>query len=289
RTTSQLLELQRAGVRVMPADLRPGLSRQSQAALLRGLAYEPEDRYPTAGSFGDALASALAAERAGRTLRKLKWTSKRAPVVAASLILVMTIAAALGFYMLRPVQPATAPVSTSVRSFSYWLSVQKVRDGKNYQEPFDSTGEEVFENGHKFRINVSSSEPGYLYILQEGLPEVEGTTFTMLYPTPSRSNALVSGPDAQTNWNRFRGQPGTDNIWIIWSSFIVRELETAKHEAFENEKSVLTNTSSIQAVRQLLTKYSQPKPYSVKDSTGRRVQVSGAGDVVVKLAALEHY
>ena len=287
-TAPQLLELQRAGVRVMPADLRPGLSTQAQTVILRGLSFESEDRYQTAGSFGEALASALIAGPAKAPIRKSKRASKWSLVTAALLLFVLTLATLAGFYILLPYKQGPEQVSKSVRSFSYWLTVQKVRDGRNYQEPFQSSGEEVFENGYKFRINVSSTETGYLYVLEEGLPEADGAPLTMLYPTPSRSNAFVSNQPVHTNWNRFRGQPGTDRVWIIWSTSLVSELETAKDEAFEDEKAVLANANSIRAVRELLTKYSESKPDSIKESSAPMIQVRGAGDVLVKLLLLEH-
>jgi hypothetical protein len=50
----------------------------------------------------------------------------------------------------------------------------------------------------------------------------------------------------------------------------------------------LTDSNSIRAVREFLITYSEPKPESTKDTTGQQTQVRGVGDVVVKLAQLEH-
>jgi len=58
----QLLEMHRGGVRVKPADLRPGLSAEAEAVILKALAFEPGDRYQRAQDFGDQLAGALIAE-----------------------------------------------------------------------------------------------------------------------------------------------------------------------------------------------------------------------------------
>src|ERR1041385_229925 len=55
----QLLELQRAGVKVTPSDLRPSLSQAATLAILKALSFEPKDRYQRAREFGDALSSAL--------------------------------------------------------------------------------------------------------------------------------------------------------------------------------------------------------------------------------------
>lgn len=54
-----LLEMQRAGVRVKPIDLRPALTEAANNVILKALSFEPRDRYERACEFGDALAEAL--------------------------------------------------------------------------------------------------------------------------------------------------------------------------------------------------------------------------------------
>jgi hypothetical protein len=58
----QLLEMQRAGVRVKPQDLRPNLPEEAQAAILKALAFNPSDRYRRAQDFGDDLWRSLHVE-----------------------------------------------------------------------------------------------------------------------------------------------------------------------------------------------------------------------------------
>ncbi len=55
----QLLEMQRSGVRIRPADLRPGLPQQAESIMLKALSFDPKDRYQRARDFGDLLSSAL--------------------------------------------------------------------------------------------------------------------------------------------------------------------------------------------------------------------------------------
>ena len=55
----QLLEMQRAGVRVKPMDLRPGLPQAAQDSILKALSFEPEARQQKAREFGDELSWAL--------------------------------------------------------------------------------------------------------------------------------------------------------------------------------------------------------------------------------------
>jgi serine/threonine protein kinase len=58
----QMLEMQRAGVRVKPQDLRPSLPAVAEAAILRALSFSPLTRYRRARDFGDELSWALSAE-----------------------------------------------------------------------------------------------------------------------------------------------------------------------------------------------------------------------------------
>ena len=55
----QLLELQRSGVRVRPADLRPSLPKAAEELILRSLSFEPKQRFKRARDFGDLLSNAL--------------------------------------------------------------------------------------------------------------------------------------------------------------------------------------------------------------------------------------
>jgi serine/threonine protein kinase len=217
------------------------------------------------------------------------WLGSRRFILAgSSLFILVCVSALLGVYLFRGRGQAPGSAAGPSRSFSYWLTVQKMRDGRLYQDPFQSSGQEIFENGYKFRLNVNSPDPGYLYVFNEGPPEADGTSFTLVYPTPLRKDAFVSNQPVHTNWNTFTGQSGTENLWIVWSASPVGQLESVKTEAFDNRKGALTDANSIRAVRDFLTAHVEPKPDSSKDTTAQQTHVKGVGDVVVKLAQLEH-
>lgn len=214
-----------------------------------------------------------------------------AMVLGICLLVVVAVAGSVGIYLYRSnrqVASSAGSAARTQRTFTYWLTVQKMRDGRVYQDPFQSSGQEIFESGYKFRLHVSSPDPGFLYVLNEGPPDEDGTIFTLVYPTPLRKNAFVSNEPVNTNWNTFRGRAGTESLWIVWSASSISELESAKTEAFNNRKGAVTNADSIRAVRELVTKYSEPKPESTKDAAAKQTHVRGNGDVVVKIAQLEH-
>ena len=57
-----LLQLQRAGVRVKPSDLRPALPKQVDDVVIKALSFDAKNRYQSAREFGEKLAAALLAD-----------------------------------------------------------------------------------------------------------------------------------------------------------------------------------------------------------------------------------
>ncbi len=222
---------------------------------------------------------------------------RRWPRVAG--VLVVVLALAFGAYWIIAKRQSlfgsgskTTPVNpVAQRSLAYSLTVQKMRDGKPYKEPFESSGQEIFENGYKFRLNVSSPQTGYLYVFNEGAPEKDNTDFTIIYPTPltnKGSAKLDANQTIQTNWNTFAGETGTERFWIVWSAAVVTQLESARDEAFENKEGAITDAAMVRTVKEFFAKHSDPKPETTKDTMKKQTDVRGNGDLLVKLIELEH-
>lgn len=321
----QLLEMHREGVRLNPIDLRPTLPREARAILLRALSFDPAVRYQSAAEFGDRLAHALTA--GAETIRvtptnlvdrntaqsegavSIPPISKSANVVVAQqagrrrkLVLASVVIAlfgiTIGFYLRPQSSPTTEkeakvtpePTTGPSRSFNYWLNVQKMRNGKPYQQAFLSSGKEIFETGYKFRLNVSSPDPGYLYVFNEGPPSRSETSFTILYPTPLTNDGLATlGANqlVQTNWNEFAGQTGPENFWIVWSQSLVPELEAAKIEAFKHRGRLIGE--NLTATRKfLMTKESEIKTRYTTNKETNQTTVHGNGNLLVRLVEFQH-
>jgi hypothetical protein len=54
----------------------------------------------------------------------------------------------------RPV--AASPVAKPERSLTYWMTVQKYRNGRPFQDPFRLGGEINFEKDYRVRLNLRS-------------------------------------------------------------------------------------------------------------------------------------
>ena len=190
-----------------------------------------------------------------------------------------------------PVDSASPKSESPLRSFTYSLTVQRMRDNKPYQDTFPSTGQEVYESGDKFRLNVTSSDPGYLYLFNEGPPEPNGSSFTIIYPTHATNNGSATlGADqwVRTNWNTFRGQAGSENFWFVWSTAPINQLESAKTEAFNRQNGTLSNESLDAVKRFLITAQNEAKTRYATDKSSQQVTVRGAGDVLVRMVQFKH-
>jgi serine/threonine protein kinase len=322
-TPAHLAEMQRQGVRVKPKDLRPRLPEAAEAIILNGLAFDARARSFGVREFGDRLSRALLAgeddgissektakpevattsdSAHGRSTAPAQETTsivgiprpKRWVLFAVAAVLV--IGAITGGYWFvsrtdglfgKSVNSRLA--SLPHRNFSYSLTVQKMRNGLPYQDPYDSSGWEPFENGDKFRLNVSSRQAGYLYVFNEGPAEKDQSSFTIIFPTPTNeSSRLEQNQDMQTDWNTFGGQKGKERFWMIWSVAEVIPLEIARHEAFKNKDGAIIDAEVVRNLRDFLSEHSKPEPETVPETAKQRTSVRASGDLLVKLLELEH-
>ena len=312
----QLLEMHREGIRVKPIDLRASISSEAQAIILRALSFECTARYQSAAEFGDSLARALLNE--GETARRLDGVKTLTSGIKASSapqlkterqfrlgklqLAVMAVFLVVLFVVLwimkqggqiaRNAGSSTTAETPSLptRSFIYSLTVQRMRNRKAFQAAFQSTGQEVFDNGDKFQLNIFSPNPGYVYVFNEGTPERNASSFTIIYPVPgtNEGSASVGGNQwAHTNWNTFGGEPGTENLWIVWSTAPVAELESGKTGAFNNNGRL--TGQSLDTVKAFLTAKDKESNSKInRDKTTQQTTVRGVGDVVVRLLELQH-
>jgi serine/threonine protein kinase len=178
--------------------------------------------------------------------------------------------------------------SSPHRTLSYSLTVQKMRDSQPYLEPFESSGQKIFESGDRFRLNVSSRQAGHLYVFSQGPPEQEA--FTIIYPTPAKNEGsarLEQNQDLQTNWNTFTGETGNERLWIVWAATEVTALEIARYEAYKNNGAI-TEATATRSLRDFFSKHSTPQPETTKDMARQRTSLRADGDLLVKLLELEH-
>jgi serine/threonine protein kinase len=346
-TGFDLLEIQRAGVRVKPSDLRPRLSENGCRLILRALSFDPHQRFPSARELGDALARALTedtatldystdsaqipatqlateansssgptADLSSRTMAARyepaqvntldgsvyheSGTSERhgrrsGLNLGVALLLLAAIVAGAGVLVwkreaLFGKRETNVVASLGERSLTYSLTVQKMRDGKPYQGEFESSGQEIFENGWKFRLNVSSPQEGYLYLLNEGPAAGDTPTYNVLFPEAKTNNGsprIAADQKLQTAWMRFEDHQGTEKFWMVWAASPGKELEAVSDAVNERDQGEIKDATKARSVHEFLANGS--KPEVAKDSAKKQTAVKGKGDVLVNFIELEHH
>ena len=338
-TGFELLEMQRAGVRVKPSDLRPSLSEEACQAVLHALSFDPRQRSQSAREFGDILARALTEETAPpkhtpangvRVPATQLATDAKAPARQTADLASKTIAAryepavdtldgsiypaieandspqgrpwlrvTLGLALLTAIVGGGLALwkgeslfGGRERSLAYSLTVQKMRDGKPYQDEFESSGQEIFENGWKFRMNVFSPQEGYLYLLNEGTAAGDATTYNMLFPEAKVNNGsprVTADQKLQTAWMSFDDNQGTEKFWIVLSASPVKELEAVANRVNDVDQGEIKDATQARAVRDFLEKHLSPPPEVTKDSAKKQTTVKGKSELLVNYIELEHH
>jgi serine/threonine protein kinase len=176
------------------------------------------------------------------------------------------------------------------RQISFSLTVQKMNKSQPLGQPFESIGEEVFASGWKFRFNLTASDAGFLYVVDEGQNQKGENAYFVLFPTPKNNNGsarIETRQRSQTLWNVFDNNPGKEKIWFIWSAQKNQELEKIAADSASNSFSVVSQTQ-IDFLRGLCRADNAAKTTIEKDSPNSTAVIKGSGDLLVNWVELAH-
>src|SRR5215204_4595494 len=234
------------------------------------------------------------AATAGRTGRTKRAGGRRALTfaLAAVVVLAALAAGAAALWPRRGASPvATAPASAppgpaAERAVGYWITVQKYRGGRPYQEPFRLRDDINFEKDYRIRLHVASPQSGRLYLLNEG-PAAGGDqtpTFHVLFPSETanngsallRENQQIQIPEQ--SWFQFDGQRGTEKIWLVWAEADVPELEAVKGFANRRDRGAVGSPALRAAVNAFLKARSTPAPTVERDEEKKDTLVRANGE-----------
>ncbi len=224
---------------------------------------------------------------------------RRVAALGIGALLVTAIGIA-GVKILSPRAPSpqnNPPAVTVERVLNYWVTVQKYRDGKPYQEAFRLPGEMIFEKDYRVRLHFGSSQDGYLYIFNEG-PQIGGEAppLNVLFPSPTANNgsSLVSSGETidipKESWIRFDQDVGTEKLWLVWSADSIPDLESTKQYANEKDRGEIGSPGLDRSVKDFLRKtIDANKPTIDKLEDSKETRVKTTGSAMVHLLALEHH
>ncbi|HLL99765.1 MAG TPA: protein kinase [Pyrinomonadaceae bacterium] len=186
--------------------------------------------------------------------------------------------------------PAETTAAKTTRNLSYSLLVQKMRGGKKFQEPFESSGQEIFETGYQFQMRLVPPADGYLYIFAEGINDRQEKVFNLIFPTPQRNEgaaAVAAARQYETGWNQFDGRTGTENFWLVWNKTVPEIAEKARADAFQNA-GVVSDGNLKNQLKDYLANESKNKAEASKEVDKKITKIGFQGDRLVYLMHLEH-
>ena len=305
-----------------PASLRTDVPPTLAAIITRALAKDPGQRMQSMADVADALrvvarsldATASSGDGAvtGAETAPILQPKTEAPATAVSMappasgpsprsrraillgVATVGIGVVVAAWAMRDTvgAPPAAPVATPTRqTLSVWLTVQKMRDGKPYQNEFVSSGQEVFEDGWKFRLNASSPDGTYLYVANEGPGPAGARTLHLLFPMPSingGSARLTPGAPMQTGRYLFTKDQGTEKFWLVASQEPVPELEEVKDVVNDSDLGLVRDVAHIAAIQALFARGSK-RPPSVEKDGNKHTILRSPDSVLVYLMELEHH
>jgi serine/threonine protein kinase len=251
------------------------------------------DRKATAGTEStEARRSAAEPSESGRRRKLITG------IALMSVLVVGLIIFASWSRFRRPSAVAPAPVSIAAaeRKLSYWMTVQKYRNGRPFENPFRLAGEINFEKDYRVRLNVSSRQAGYLYILNEGPSSADGaSSFVVLFPSPTANDGLsylaenqrVEIP--QQSWIEFDAEQGTEKLWLIFSANAVPELEAVRQFVNRKDKGLITDASLNIHVQEFLQAHSGAKTTIEKNDELKQTSLRIPGADLVHAIKLEHH
>ena len=233
----EMFELQKHGVQTKPRQFRAEIPAEAEQLILQALAYQPTERPSDVRKFGRDLANALRQKAVPEPTKThpqppapteplppanfsdvkisditvAKKRKSKMPVYAALGFLVLAaVGSLLGFvYWKSSTTTENSNAATNIetksaapsRELAYFLNVQKMRGGKLFEEPFKSSGQEIFENGYKFKLNIKSDAAGFIYLFNEDKDASGKTIYNILYPTPKTKNGAAEiKADEQINF-----------------------------------------------------------------------------------------
>ena len=293
-----------------PLSKRASVPAELERIVLKAMAKSPNERYQTAKDMLIDLRSLrkrldLQAAIDQNTDDADKKSDKKRVLVIALIAMGVVTATIFGIYMWRSrarstIVPAIAPAPVSVpavvpeRTLTYWITVQKFRNGDPYQDPFPLPGEMIFEEDYRIRVHIRAPQDGHLYIFNEGPPQ--GTAlpeFVVVFPTSTANNGLSEVLAEQVvqipekSWLEFDAEQGTEKLWLVFSEQPLPALEAAKGYASERTRMLIPIPSVNRDVQKFLNDSSLPKPTSERGD--QQTTLKATGEVLVYPIKLEHH
>jgi serine/threonine protein kinase len=240
---------------------------------------------------------AVAATGDPSALKSVRRNRRLVPVALVGLVLAGLAIAGAVLWQRRGSTPLIPTPATSVeRAVSYWITVQKYRDGKPYQDPFRLRDDINFEKDYRIRLHITSAQSGRLYLVNEGPAGADAIpTFNVMFPSETANNGSALLTQSQQiqipeqSWFQFDEQQGTEKIWLVWTGKEVPEMEAIKGFANPRDRGVISSPGLRTAVNEFLKAHTVSRSAVVRNEDKKETVVSAHGEILVHVIKLEHH
>jgi serine/threonine protein kinase len=271
-----------------------GSAANLDRVLRKMLAAAPNDRYPT---MADCLADLqrIGPHTATEDAPTAETRSGRVYLVAAAIVLAVVI----GGFIVWPAttgttpssataDPTTSPAATTrVNRITYWLDVESPSGTSSAPRAFQSLGDDTYGSGWRFRINVLSATPRYVYVVgDETSSATNPSGVTVLFAAPNQESA--ADMPVTTGWFVFTGPPARERLWLIWSAAPLAELAALEPLINERDRGVVRDPDAAARLRELLRTGSERPPTVNADRAANRATIETPDGLVVHRLELQH-
>jgi hypothetical protein len=180
---------------------------------------------------------------------------------------------------------------------TYWAELQKYQGDRPVGDSIilngGVAGETYFNTGDGIRFFITSSENGYLYLINEEA-RVSGisTSYRILFPSPEAnpaSSQIKAGQQVATSECIFDQEIGTEKVWVVWSAKMIGELEDmVRARANSKDKGLIKDSSQVDFLRNLVNRYVGATLQIERDEVDGRMKIHSSGSELVYLLKLNH-
>ena len=252
--------------------------------LRKALAVDPADRYATAA---DLLVDLKRLERGVDGPVPGGPIPRRSPTLprAGALLAVILALAALIVPIARRLKPAHSVASAVPqfdRTFTYWLDIRPAGDSGSTTVS-RSVGDDTLAGGAKVRVNVVSTTPGFLYMLDQ---EDDAAALALVYPVAT--DQVGAAKTSTTGWYGFSSSAERDHLWLVWSADAVPALEALRPLVNERDLGRIADGSQARGLRAWLDQMAARDVRAIREVEPIQMRVAYAGPVTIRHILLHH-
>jgi len=229
---------------------------------------------------------------------KRRWSAGTMMFAIAISLLVVTIGAYLALRSRNSRVDGSVgrvPQPSVERKLVYSITVQKYRDKKPFEAPFQLAREILFERDYQIRLNVNSPQSGFLYVLNEGPhDEKKSPEYVVLFPSETSNNASAFVTEnralriPETSWFHFDNEKGTEKVWLVFAPRAIPELEPVRGFANPKTQGLITDPSVRDTVESFLKSHAAANALVKQNEDRKETTLSVSGDLLVHPISLEH-